>query len=536
MATSAASPRTLPRAAALARPGVLVPLGLGLLAALSVVLRVGVIDSGLWVDEGLSVGIADRPLLDIPGVLRQDGSPPLYYMLLHVWIEATGRSSESALHALSLLFAVATVPVANAFARTLIGARAGWIAAILFATNPFLTQYAQEARMYSLVVLLSLTACATFAGAFALRRTRRWTVGFALAQTALLYTHNWGLFLAAGLAAGFAALLWRSDDRPRLLREGLLAAAIVVVAYAPWLPTLVFQALNTGAPWARPTDLEVLREAPSEVLGGIAQYVLLLGAGAGLAVLARRRTGESGAALALGVAAVFVITVPWLISTFSPAFATRYLAVAVGPLLLVATLGLGRAGRLALPALALVVALWATNAPPESKSNVSAVAAGVGPSLRPDDLVLSTQPEQVPVLAYYLDGVAGLRYATLTGAVPDRGVTDWRDGVARLEATSVENDLEPLLGAVRPGERVALVTPDFSIASRWKAPWTRVIRARSLAWEDRMRRDPRFRVIAVEPPIAVARPHEVRATIFVRQPLDSRAQAAQPRRAPAPSR
>ena len=47
-----------------------VPLGLGLLLAVSLLLRTRQLDIGYWIDEGLSVGIADRPLTDIPGVLK----------------------------------------------------------------------------------------------------------------------------------------------------------------------------------------------------------------------------------------------------------------------------------------------------------------------------------------------------------------------------------------------------------------------------------------------------------------------------------
>src|SRR5919107_826652 len=103
-----------------------------------------------------------------------------------------------------LILATLTIPVAWAFARSLFGARAGWIAAVLFALNPFLTRYAQETRMYALVVLLGLVSVACFVGAFALGRSRRWTIAFAVAHVALLWTHNWGLFLGAGLAAGWA--------------------------------------------------------------------------------------------------------------------------------------------------------------------------------------------------------------------------------------------------------------------------------------------------------------------------------------------
>ena len=131
----------------------LAPLAVGGLVLLSVLLRTRDFGVGFWIDEGLSVGIADRPLSDIPAALRLDGSPPLYYALLHVWISVFG-STETATHALSLLFAVLAVPAAWWAARGLFGETAGLAAALLAATNPFLTHYAQETRMYALVALL----------------------------------------------------------------------------------------------------------------------------------------------------------------------------------------------------------------------------------------------------------------------------------------------------------------------------------------------------------------------------------------------
>ena len=61
------------------------------LVLLSIVLRTRDFGVGFWIDEGLSVGIADRPLSDIPAALRLDGSPPLYYSLLHVWMAVFGH-------------------------------------------------------------------------------------------------------------------------------------------------------------------------------------------------------------------------------------------------------------------------------------------------------------------------------------------------------------------------------------------------------------------------------------------------------------
>src|SRR6185312_14522276 len=227
MATYASRPAwdVRARARALTSARLAAPAGLGLLCALSLLLRVGEMGIGFWIDEGLSVGIADRPLTDIPGVMRQDGSPPLYYVLLHGWMRFAGTSEPGA-RTLSLLFATLAIPVSFWAAQALFGRRAGWIAAVLAATNPFMTQYAQEARMYALVALLGTIACACLARAListASERERRpWAIGGAVALAAMFYTHNWCLFFAMAWGATWLVLRWRADaaTRPTLLRAG----------------------------------------------------------------------------------------------------------------------------------------------------------------------------------------------------------------------------------------------------------------------------------------------------------------------------
>jgi mannosyltransferase len=216
-----------------------VALGVAFLAGFSVALRTQAIHARYWIDEGLSVGIGSHPLLDIPGVLRQDGSPPLYYMLLGVWMRIFG-TGEADTHALSVGIAMLIVPVAFASGRALFGPRAGWIAALLAALNPFLTYYAQETRMYVLVVLLSMVMITTFALGFVQRR-RAWLPVFALSLALLVYTHNYGLFLGAGTAAALLALLWGEPDRRALLRDALLAYGAVALVYLPWVPSLLFR-------------------------------------------------------------------------------------------------------------------------------------------------------------------------------------------------------------------------------------------------------------------------------------------------------
>ena len=262
---------SLPASVASAR--LFAPLAIAGLMALSVLLRTQDFGVGFWIDEGLSVGIADRPLSDIPAALRLDGSPPLYYALLHVWMSVFG-STEEATHALSLVCAVLAVPAAWWAARGLFGETAGLIAALLAATNPFLTHYAQETRMYALVALLGVLACGTFGRAYVLAGTdlalpraarRRWAAAFAVALAALLYTHNWSLFFAAGCGVTWLALLAaaRGETRRELFLDGLVGFGGAVLLFSPWLPTLAFQVQHTGAPWSASPGLDDLLEVPA---------------------------------------------------------------------------------------------------------------------------------------------------------------------------------------------------------------------------------------------------------------------------------
>jgi hypothetical protein len=461
IARSSSHPRR-PAASRLAADAVAV----AALAGGSLALRTYGLGRHLWMDEGIAVGIAGHPLDRIPGLLRLDGSPPLYYVLLHAWMAAFGRS-EIAVRWLSVLLAVACVPAALWAGTRVRDRRTGWALAVLVACSPFLVRYAQDARMYSLVVLLGLLCVGCFAGAFVHRR-RVDAVRFGVALALALYTHTWALFLAVALVLAYAGVLAAAPvrDRHGLVRDGAIGFGLAAVLYAPWVPTVVFQARHTGAPWATTPTLSDLGHAPAAVMGGWVAVAVV-----GLAVIAaigvQRRAaapstpGRSPRVLALALAALAVVPVllGWALSQRSPAWDTRYLAVVVAPALALAALGIARAGRAGVAILALLVALWVPAHPSLTMGNAAALAAAARPQLRPGDLVVSEAIGQVPLLAYELRRLSALRYATPLGAVRDTGVVDWRDAAERLARTSTRRELEPLLAAARIGSRLLLVAP-----------------------------------------------------------------------------
>ena len=471
------------------------PVAVAVVTLLAVPLHLTELHFHYWVDEGISVGIAGHPLSALPELLRQDGSPPLYYALLHIWMQIFG-TGEVATHLLSVVFAVAAVPVAYWATAGIAGRLAGVYASVLAAGLPFLVTYAQETRMYSLILLLSLIVTGAFVRAFVLGR-RWWIPVFSLSLATALYTHNWALFLTLGALAALGWCVFRRPpaERRRLARDGTLAFTGAAVLYLPWLPTLIYQANHTGAPWASTPTVWSMTQGTYALTGNRAvALVLLLVGGHGLLASGRRIRGRAmTTAVALSVLGFGTLLIAWLYAKHSPAWAVRYLAVTAGPLIILFAIGLRRAARFGAIALALICLVWVTDPIPTSlttKSNVAVEAALVRPALGRTGVVLSTQPEQVPVLHYYLPAVRN--FVTPLGVVPDAGIVDWRNALARFDRSRPEQVLGPIISALRPGQTVALVIPDL-IPSR--PEWSQLIRRDSGSWQNYLTRDPALRFV-----------------------------------------
>ena len=506
-----------------AHPRAATVLALALLVGISVLLRTQALHAKFWIDEGLSVGIASHSLTDIPGVLRQDGSPPLYYLLLHVWIDVIGGDGEARTHALSLLFAVAMIPVAWLAGRALFDdARTAWACAGLATLNPFLTFYAQETRMYTLVALLGMAVVTLLALVF-VRRRRGAIPGFAVACAALLYPHNWGLFLAAGCVIAVAMLVRVAAPplRRELVRDALLAFGGVALLYSPWLPSLLYQAQHTGAPWSETPPLDAILSGLQSMLGGPGPAIMVaLVAGAGLLGL-RHLPDESErarVAVTILVAGLSGVALAWLSSQVSPAWANRYFAVFVGPALLLLGAGLVRSGKLGLVALAIVLALWIDTRERQLKGKGDAFRVAhvlkERQLIAPGDLVVNTHPEHGPVIRYYLGD--GFQWANALGPVRDPQVFDWRDALDKLERTGPRRVMRRLLPDLSPGRRLILVQPIIR-SGRWGAPWTELVRRRAGQWERTLDHMPELRRLQPVPrferrPL----PHGVRAVVYTR--------------------
>jgi 4-amino-4-deoxy-L-arabinose transferase-like glycosyltransferase len=471
------------------------------LVGISAYLRSRFVGGQFWMDEAITTGIASHPLTAIPGLLRHDGSPPLYYFLLHFWIQAFG-SSEKAIHWLSLTFGLLTIPAGFWAGNSLFGRRAGLMAATLFAFSPFLTQYATENRMYELMGLLGILATAAYLHAFVFRR-RRYLIMFAIVQALMLYTHAWGMFYGAGAVLALIPIWLTSDDRRALVKDAVLAFGAAGVLFLPWLPNFIYQAAHTGAPWAPPPRFGAPVLISRDLIGGdritVALIISLIIGLAGLFTKRYRRTREATMLWALIVLPVATLLLAWLASQITPAFVSRYFAPVLASILLLAAWGASRAGIVGFAAiiLSVVFTIHVASYTPQYKSNMREVSGEMRRYLHPGDLVVVGQPEQVPLAWYYLPN--GLQYASTLGAVSNPTYMNWVYALRHLTHANPQATLGPLLASLHPGQQLLFIRPLTEGAGNWKAPWTLLVRRRSAQFGAILAADPSLKPVATSP-------------------------------------
>ena len=295
----------------------------------------------LWFDEIFSLSLATRDWSELlPAIAADRTNPPLFYLLLKLWI-GIGGLSVAWLRLLPCALAIAGAWPLVALARVYgLGARATLVALAAAAASPLLVTLANEIRAYSLLLLLATGSvwawkrlvCGTDGA------TRRLAITLAAIDVALVYTHYFGWLVVA--AEGAATLLWYR----RQLRSVVLVTVGVGALFAPWAWTIWREAARHAQPlenveWiTRPTLPDLVRffdALTARVIAAgwewVGALVLLLPLAAFAVRSARRvhrgalpRTAELALLALLPPLVVFVASLTLARSAFVP----RYLIVA----------------------------------------------------------------------------------------------------------------------------------------------------------------------------------------------------------------
>ena len=454
---------------------------------------------GLWLDEAFSVWLGWQPVGQmLSWLIRIDQHPPLYYLLLHVWMHL--GDDAATVRALSALCGTLTIPVIYLLGRRLADEKVGLLAALILAVSPFHVRFAQETRMYTLLALnasLALYALARLVSGYNVSgfklskpvtpdvkpETLRWAwPGYVIFTAATLLSHNTAVFFpiatnlfvlglhlvrvsgrhVAGFRPGGNPETSNLKPETRFLRNWLIAQAGVLLLWLPWLPAFVIQSVGVyrefwlpaptwrtiiGAVGAFLSDFLPLPPAGACAVGVLYAGLTLLGL-----VYFRRRPAHIAFLLVI-FATPFVGE--WLVSLRRPIFYDRTLIWASLPLYLLLAAGMCqlRYRPYTLAAALMVLTVNALSLREYyahfEKEQWDDAAAFVAERVEPDDLILFNATwVQIPFDFYFRFYNRSVAEHGVPVDLFDRGI---------LEPKMTKDDLPRLRALIRGHERVWLV-------------------------------------------------------------------------------
>jgi len=184
---------------------------LAILTIAAAVLRIFDLSTrSIWLDEATTAERVTLPLAPPLKAGATDDTMTVYYVVLHCWTAVAG-TSEFMLRLPSALFAIATVPILYALGAELFNWRVGLVAALLLTVNATCIEYAQNARTYSMLMIL--VALSSF---FLVRGIKRdhidtnW-IGYIVSGISGIYAHIFGIFTLP--AQWFSLFLFQPDKK-----------------------------------------------------------------------------------------------------------------------------------------------------------------------------------------------------------------------------------------------------------------------------------------------------------------------------------
>lgn len=310
-------------------------------------------DQALWIDEVFMITMAtERTLGELLFEVPQfEPHPPLYNVFMWALVPITG-TSEVAMRSSSVLFSVCIIPVAYLLVRKLFDRPTAAVTTAFLTVSPLQIWYAQEARMYALLMLLTLVSLYLLVG-LSEPFSRSHAAGYVGVGVLMGYLHVFGLFvlLAQALYLGLR-LIARPSETDLSWRSTAGIYGSIGVLTSPWTGLLLHRVVAPerypadAAAWLQPPAPSALVETfsflsfgvtkttrpynvlthPSEVF--LMAVVLCLVVMVGLSAMGEL-AGESNQLTLVGLWLVVPIGLPFVLSVaVRPMFELRYTVVA----------------------------------------------------------------------------------------------------------------------------------------------------------------------------------------------------------------
>lgn len=215
-----------------------------LLTILGFVLRIKIGLPQLASDEVATVVTASQPTFAkiLDALLTKNFHAPLFYFILHFWIDLFGESTFS-LRLLPILLGTACIPISYFCGKELVSKKAGIFAAAIVSVNFFLISYSHFCKFYALLQLLGFLSV-YFLTKFEKSEKIKFLYLLALVNAAIVYTYVLGflfVFIQFVIYFGYRFFVKKNID----LKPVIHYAGALFVLSLPVIPFIAKVIINT---------------------------------------------------------------------------------------------------------------------------------------------------------------------------------------------------------------------------------------------------------------------------------------------------
>ena len=183
---------------------------------------------------------------------------PVYYFLLSVWVRAFSLN-EFTLRALSAIFGSVSIIITFLLAKEFFNEKVAILSSLLVSLNLTLIEYSQEARAYSLLLLLVLLSAYSLIK-YVKSKKNIFLFYFIIFNLLGVYTHYvFAYFVLFEAVFIYIANLEAIKGRKFKLDKLQISFLIVLLSYAPLMKRIFMQKLVTIAYTGKPADRKSTR-------------------------------------------------------------------------------------------------------------------------------------------------------------------------------------------------------------------------------------------------------------------------------------
>ncbi|HEX9664363.1 MAG TPA: glycosyltransferase family 39 protein [Patescibacteria group bacterium] len=196
-----------------------------------------------WFDEIFTVYFAGLDLPEMFSFIIYDHNPPVHFLLIHYWLKLFG-SNEIIVRLSSLIFGLANIGLIYLVGQQLFSKRIGQLAGFLGAISLFQIYYSVEARMYSLLLFLTLLSFYFFWRLLNQYKFKNLILYLGFTVLALL-THLTGLFVLL-IQNAFVLYLYFQKELKLNFKKWFFGQLAVVIVFGIWFGPMVYLKLQEG--------------------------------------------------------------------------------------------------------------------------------------------------------------------------------------------------------------------------------------------------------------------------------------------------